>query len=312
MLVKPIALYACDVWGGFNVKRNAKYDSLYKQLLEYDNTPYEHLNIKVSKHSLQLPKRTSNVACRAELRRLPLRHFILVSVLKFQARMMLPVDNIALIKSGYQSQLKQTYNSRNTLTYVQLCELIKSELNLTNIIVDNTMENRDQVKKYGHYIKDKSILALKTLFRERMRLLSQTDGKLQLYGKLKREYKYEKFLDVGYMRAKSLLKLRKSLHNFPIERGRYANPAVPRHDRICQFCRSDSVGDEFHVLMLCQHDSLKNTRTKYMKLIKMANPAISNWDDRSFFMYMYCLLGFDRYILTYTFSWLMECNRLHK
>ena len=53
MLVKPIALYACDVWGGFNVKRNAKYDSLYKQLLENDNTPYEHLNIKVSKHSLQ-------------------------------------------------------------------------------------------------------------------------------------------------------------------------------------------------------------------------------------------------------------------
>ena len=138
MLVKPIALYACDVWGGFNVKRNPKYDSLYKQLMENDNTPYEHLNIKVSKHSLQLPKRTSNVACRAELGRLPLRHFILVSVLKFQARMML-LDNLALIKSGYQSQLKQTSNSRNTLTYVQLCELIKSELNLTNIIVDNTM-----------------------------------------------------------------------------------------------------------------------------------------------------------------------------
>ena len=70
------------------------------------------------------------------------------------------------------------------------------------------------------------------------------------------------------------------------------------------------MGDEFHVLMLCQHDSLKNIRTKYMKLIKIANPAISNWDDRSFFMY--CLFGVDKYILTYTFSWLMECNRLHK
>ena len=28
ILVKPIVLYACDVWGGFNVKRNPKYDSL--------------------------------------------------------------------------------------------------------------------------------------------------------------------------------------------------------------------------------------------------------------------------------------------
>ena len=116
-----------------------------------------------------------------------------------------------------------------------------------------------------------------------MRLLSQTDGKLQLYGKLKGEYKYEKLLDVGYMRAKSLLKLRMSLHNFPIERGRYANPAVPLHDRICKFCGSDSVGVEFYVLMLCQHDSLKNIGTKYMKLIKMSNTTISNWDDRSFF-----------------------------
>ena len=111
------------------------------------------------------------------------------------------------------------------------------------------------------YIKDKSILAFKTLFRERMRLLSQTDGKLQLYGKLKREYKYEKFLDVGYMRAKSLLKLRMSLHNFPIERGRYANPAVLRHDRICQFCRSDSVGDKFHL----------NTRQPYEQIHRILN-----------------------------------------
>ena len=88
------------------MKRNPKYeyDSLYKQLLENDHTPYEHFNINVSKHSLQLPKRTSNVACRAELGRLPLRHFILVSVLKFQVRMIL-LDNLVLIKAGYQSQL---------------------------------------------------------------------------------------------------------------------------------------------------------------------------------------------------------------
>ena len=82
-----LVLYACDVWGGFNVTRKPKYDSFYKQLLENDNNPYEHFNIKVSKHSLQLPKRTSNGACWAELGRLPLRHFIMVSVLKFQARM---------------------------------------------------------------------------------------------------------------------------------------------------------------------------------------------------------------------------------
>ena len=63
------------------MKKPLKYDSLYKQLLENDNTPYEHFNIKVSKHSLQLPRRASNVA---ELGRLPLRHFILVSVLSFR------------------------------------------------------------------------------------------------------------------------------------------------------------------------------------------------------------------------------------
>ena len=43
------------------------------------------------------------------------------------------------------------------------------------------------------------------------------------------------------------------------------------------------------MLMLCQHDSLKNIGTKYMKLF-----------------FMYCLLGVDKYILTYTFSWLRD------
>ena len=71
--------------------------------------------------------------------------------------------------------------------------------------------------------------------------------------RLKREHMHKKLMDVGYMRAKSLLKLRTSLHICPIERGRYANSAAPRQDRICQLRSSDSVRDEFHVLMLRRH-----------------------------------------------------------
>ena len=44
-----------------------------------DKTPYEKLSIMLSKQCLQLPRRASNMASRAEFGRLPLRHHIIVA-----------------------------------------------------------------------------------------------------------------------------------------------------------------------------------------------------------------------------------------
>ena len=80
-LIRPILLYASEIWGGFGIKKGNKHNSVYEQIMFNDKTPYEKVNIMLSKQCLQLPRRASNMASRAELGRLPLRHHIIVAML---------------------------------------------------------------------------------------------------------------------------------------------------------------------------------------------------------------------------------------
>ena len=71
VLIKPILLYASEVWGGFGIRKQNDCD-IVKQLLMLETSPYEKMYIKTMKFALRLHSRTSNVGCRAELGRLPL------------------------------------------------------------------------------------------------------------------------------------------------------------------------------------------------------------------------------------------------
>ena len=64
-LVRPILLYSSEVWGAFGLKFNQGNNSLVSKLLSNETTVYEKLNLKMCKHALQLPKRASNLGCRA-------------------------------------------------------------------------------------------------------------------------------------------------------------------------------------------------------------------------------------------------------
>ena len=68
-LIHPILLYTSKIqWGG-GIKKGNKHNSVYEQIMFNDKTPYEKLNIMLS---------------RAELCRLPLRHHIIIAMLKYQ------------------------------------------------------------------------------------------------------------------------------------------------------------------------------------------------------------------------------------
>ena len=100
-------------------------------------------------------------------------------------------------------------------------------------------------------------------FENHVRSLGETDSKLMLYGKVKRQYLYVTYLDSDCYDLRSLVKFRMSIHGFPIERGRYNKPKTPRNGRLCLFCRK-CIGDENHVMMECDHDILKNIREYYI------------------------------------------------
>ena len=70
-LVKPIALYGCEVWGAFGHKSNI-LDNIFNNLLLKDKSSYEQLHLKSCKQILGISKRASNIGSRSELGRYPL------------------------------------------------------------------------------------------------------------------------------------------------------------------------------------------------------------------------------------------------
>ena len=92
-----------------------------------------------------------------------------------------------------------------------------------------------------------------------------TDGKLDTYFNIKKEFKSESYLilDNFHMR-KAICKLRLSAHNLLIETGRYAKPrSLPRSERICKNCNLNCIENEFHFLSRC---SLYETERTHLYL----------------------------------------------
>jgi hypothetical protein len=75
--------------------------------------------------------------------------------------------------------------------------------------------------------------------------------KLRTYSILKRELRQEPYLDVFHRRGiPELAKVRGGTNRLRIEKGRYTKEAV--EERICQFCDSKQVEDEFHFMLECR------------------------------------------------------------
>ena len=54
-------------------------------------------------------------------------------------------------------------------------------------------------------------------------------------------------------RLRLLLQFRMGSHNLPVEQGRLARPAIPRHLRRCTLCHTRALGDERHFVFDCPH-----------------------------------------------------------
>ena len=69
--------------------------------------------------------------------------------------------------------------------------------------------------------------------------------KLRTFRLFKTSFGTSAYLDCGpYYLRPALLRFRCSNHRLDIELGRHNN--VPRQDRSCRFCKTPSIGDEFH------------------------------------------------------------------
>ena len=97
------------------------------------------------------------------------------------------------------------------------------------------------------------------------------------YRIFKTSLNFERYLfDLPYKYRKCMLKLRTSNHKLPIEIGRYDNVHVPRHERYCDMCNINALGDEFHFIMECEN--LKTLRRRYLPPEYFVRPNVYKFE----------------------------------
>ena len=70
-----------------------------------------------------------------------------------------------------------------------------------------------------------------------------------------RQLSFEPYYEVPMPipRLRLLMQFRMGSHSLPVEQGRLARPAIPRHLRRCTFCDTGDPGDERHLVFDCPH-----------------------------------------------------------
>ena len=105
-------------------------------------------------------------------------------------------------------------------------------------------------------------------------------NKLRTYKSFKRRLTCEKYLsDISNISYRiNLTKLRVSAHQLRIERGRYErvnNRMVPESDRICKYCSTNEIEDEFHFVMRCPlYQQQRKSLFKNLSLAKLSEKEI--------------------------------------
>ena len=82
----------------------------------------------------------------------------------------------------------------------------------------------------------------------------------------------DSLLKLNDIQSKWLCKFRTNNIKLPVETGRWEN--IPRNDRICRLCFT-GIGDEFHYLFLCKHETVELLRNKYIPLYFSKHPCVN-------------------------------------
>ena len=60
---------------------------------------------------------------------------------------------------------------------------------------------------------------------------------------------------MGISELRALVQFGFGFHTLPVEQGRFARPALPRHLRRCTVCETQAVGDELHCVFESDSDN---------------------------------------------------------
>ena len=265
--VKPIMLYACEVWAD-SLKEN-------KTITEnIQSNPIEKFQINVLKQLLGVHKKTSNIAVLLETGRHPVTLTAKIQAIKYFLRFS-SIEHTRLLHTYYESQKRELNGP-----YMKFILNTLEKIGLGNIWHSQLHENPKNTKSQSTITRQIS-QRLRDISSQNILSNLASNGKLKFLQSLKTEHKIEPYLKIhNFEHRRAITKIRTSSHRLKIETGRWDK--VDREDRICENCLLNKIEDESHLLFECHmhiqerlllHQKIKNLgktdmNTKNMTLTK--------------------------------------------
>lgn len=245
-MVKPVMLYASEVWGHYVIRE------------------IEQLHMKFLKHILYVHKFTSNDIVYGELGEFPIAVDINLAMIGYWTRLitgkttklsyvmykcLLHLDQAGLFTSPWLNHIKSICNN---------CGL--SGVWLTQNVIDPRgfklaveRQLKDQwVTQWNEHLTNKAICST---YRTYKSVFCIEDYLLKLE-------KGDRII---------MTKLRAGNNKLPVITGRHRN--INREERICTKCNDNVVGDEYHLLFVCQNEDLVRLRNEYISHFYRQNPT---------------------------------------
>ena len=167
--------------------------------------------------------------------------------------------------------------------YSKLTEIFKVFSTIT-ILPDNFLCNGKEVDSIYLSTKEMRYTLSKENYFEAIND-SEINPILRTYKKFKIKAGCEPYLlmPLQYKIRRIISRTRASSHNLGIEIGRHTRPRpTPIEERICTYCSSNSIDDEFHFILNCDKNKYER-----QSLLSNLSPHISNLDPDSLFVYLF-------------------------
>lgn len=242
-MIQPILLYGSEVWGFENVKI------------------IEQIHLKFCKRILKVRNTTPSFMVYGELGRNPLEISVKLRMVSFWNKLVVNENKLSSLLYRLMIRLKNSQNVN--FKWINFVESIFNETGMSYIF-------SNQIAFYDKALL-KQVLLDQFIQKWYSELYSTSRG--QFYSIFKKDFELENYLRrLPESLRIWITKFRLSNIRLPIEIGRWYN--IPKEQRMCNFCR-ESIGDEYHILFICQNENIVQLRNKYIPVYYRNNPNAS-------------------------------------
>lgn len=254
--------------------------------------------MKFIKEILGVHCKASNVGCRSELNRIPLKSKVIFSILNFFKH----------IHDSNNTLLKEIFiNSKECNPWYKKIKQLLNDLGLSYLI-NSTFISKGNLSQIKQRIQDQCI-------QNQYATISKS-SKLDFFRSIFKKGERPPYVDIlkNKIDRAAICKIRISAHPLYIEQLRYKkkdDEIIPKNERFCPLCKSGQIEDENHFILDC--DIYKNQRDSFNnKILNITLDNINfsryNKDNKVKF-----LLNNNSYkILKLTSSFIIDCLKIRK